>query len=922
MNPEQWERVQDLFLQALQREPAERQGFIDAVAEGDTALRYQLTSLLRAHEEEGVLDGRRESPEAAQDRFERVSDALSERYEIQREIGRGGMATVYLARDRKHQRDVAVKVLHPALLNSLGADRFLAEISTTANLQHPHILPLFDSGRADGYLYYVMPYVKGETLRTRLNREKQLPVEEAVRIAREVADALQVAHEQGVIHRDIKPGNILLSRGRALVLDFGISIAMSAAGGGRITETGLSLGTPRYMSPEQASGDRTPDARSDVFSLGCVLYEMLVGETPHSGGTIQAIIAKLLKQEPVPPRTIRDTVPKGIEAAVLRALAKVPADRFESAGAFRDALARGGAEAARGARRPGSAIWLVPAVGAAALAGWLLWDRAPAGPDMLGATHEQLTTDPGVEWFPSVSPDGEWVVYAGRASGDWDIYLKAARGQNPINLTEHPAVDDQPAFSPDGQRIAFRSSRDGGGIFVMGRTGEAVRRVTRRGYKPTWSPDGTRLAYVTENVEMNPQNAYGPSELWVVDVESGEEHRIDVVDAVLPSWSPNGHRIAYTRRLDYPARGVWTVPADGGPSTAATNHLATDWNPTWSPDGGYLYFVSDRSGSMNLWRIRIDERSGETTGEPEPIVTPAVSLGHISFAANGSLLAYSSAVVSSNIQELGFDPEAREVVGEPNWLTSGSRRWSSPDPSPDGRWVAFYSLVVPEGDVYVMRADGSDLRQITGDSAIDRVPRWSPDGEWLAFFSDRDGPADVWKVHVDGSDLTRLTDSAGGVPVWSPDGSRMVTTPAAGGLSSGIVFDPADPLSEDPQRLPDPDPALEPFIPNSWTADGNYLAGDIGFTDTGIVVYSVPSARYERLTDFGQWPVWLPDGRHLLFVSGGKRFFVVDRVTKEVEDIYSATWDVLGPPRLTPDGRRMYYSRRTSEADIWLLSPR
>jgi len=538
------------------------------------------------------------------------------------------------------------------------------------------------------------------------------------------------------------------------------------------------------------------------------------------------------------------------------------------------------------------------------------------------ATVEQLTSDPGVEWFPSLSPDGEWVVYAGQGSGNWDIYLKSVGGQNAINLTQNALDDDdQPAFSPDGQRIAFRSSRDGGGIFVMGRTGEAVRRVTRRGYKPTWSPDGTELAYVTENVEMNPQNAESRSQLWVVGVASGEERQIEVFDAVLPSWSPNGHRIAYSRRLDLPARGVWTVPAEGGEATAVTNHLATDWNPTWSLDGKYLYFVSDRGGSMNLWRVPIDEQSGETLGDPEPITTPAVSLGHISLSADGRLLAYTSAIVTSNIQGLGFDPESHSVVEEPMWITRGSRRWSSPDPSPDGEWVAFYSLVVPEGDVYVIRADGTELRQVTGDDAIDRVPRWSPDGDWLAFFSDRGGAGDIWKIRADGSELTPLTSGALGVPVWSPDGSRMVGTPVAGQDTRTFLFDPAQAtLSGAPDRLPNPEPALMPFTAHSWSPDGEYLAGAIGFDDIGIVVYSFRTRTYERLTDFGEWPVWLPDGRHLLFVSGGKKFFVIDRESKEVREIYGATWDVLGPPRLTLDGLKMYYSRRSTQADLWLVT--
>ena len=255
---------------------------------------------------------------------DRLTAALADSYEIKREIGEGGMATVYLAHDRKHDRDVAIKVLHPDLGAALGADRFLAEIRTTARLQHPHILPLLDSGAAEGLLYYVMPFVAGETLRNRLERERQLPINDAVRIAREVADALGYAHGRAVIHRDIKPENILLQDGHALVADFGIALAVQTAGGARMTQTGLSLGTPQYMSPEQAMGERTIDARSDVYALGAVTYEMLAGEPPFTGPTVQAIVAKVMTERPTSLRTIRDTVPAGVEHAVFTALAKLP----------------------------------------------------------------------------------------------------------------------------------------------------------------------------------------------------------------------------------------------------------------------------------------------------------------------------------------------------------------------------------------------------------------------------------------------------------------------------------------------------------------------------------------------------------------------------------------------------------------------
>ncbi|HMU62525.1 MAG TPA: serine/threonine-protein kinase, partial [Gemmatimonadales bacterium] len=267
-----------------------------------------------------------------------LAAALTDRYRIERELGAGGMATVYLARDLKHDRDVAIKVLRPELAAALGAERFLAEVKITARLDHPHILTLIDSGEVDGTLFYVMPFVRGESLRAKVVREGQLGVDEALDITRQVASALDYAHRQGVIHRDIKPENILLHEGEAFLTDFGIALAVKEAGGERLTGTGLSLGTPSYMSPEQAAGDRDLDARSDIYALGAVTYEMLAGEPPVTGASVQAMIAKLMTERPTSLHVLRDTVPACVDAAVMRALAKAPGDRFASARSYAEAL--------------------------------------------------------------------------------------------------------------------------------------------------------------------------------------------------------------------------------------------------------------------------------------------------------------------------------------------------------------------------------------------------------------------------------------------------------------------------------------------------------------------------------------------------------------------------------------------------------
>jgi Tol biopolymer transport system component len=421
----------------------------------------------------------------------------------------------------------------------------------------------------------------------------------------------------------------------------------------------------------------------------------------------------------------------------------------------------------------------------------------------------------------------------------------------------------------------------------------------------------------------------------VVNVNTGRQRKLEVGDAMQAAWSPHGQRIAYVSRHQLLERSstaggtgwmkIRTVPAGGGPDVLATTGKATDWSPAWSPDGRHLYFVSDRGGSMNLWRVAIDEASGRPLGEPEPITTPAPFLGHPSLSADGRRIAYTAVSQTQNIQRLSIDPSTLSVKGEPAWVTTGSRLWANPDPAPDGNWVVFYSRDQPEGDVYVCRPDGTGMRQLTSDAAIDRVPRWSPDGTWVAFFSERSGRLQVWKIRgADGSDLQQMTDS-GSIPAWSPDGKRLATASTFATNERGILVVDANRAAADqtPEILPAPGEPRSRFIPISWSPDGTRLAGQLGFSDrggAGIVLYSFASKAYERLTDFGEWPAWLADSRRILFVNRGREFWVLDTRTKQTKKIYATVWDVLGPPRITRDARAVYFSRRVNEADIYLLS--
>jgi serine/threonine-protein kinase len=484
----------------------------------------------------------------------RLTAALADRYAIVREIGAGGMATVYLAEDRKHHRQVAVKVLRPELAAVIGAERFLTEISTTAKLQHPHILPLFDSGESDGFLFYVMPFVDGESLRQRLDRETQLPIPDVMRIATEVASGLDYAHRQGVIHRDIKPENILLHEGSALIADFGIALAASKSGSSRMTETGMSLGTPTYMSPEQAMGQREITTRADVYALGAVTYEMLTGEPPFTGPTAQAIVAKVMTTEPLAPRVLRTTTPRAVNDAVLTALAKVPADRFPTTVAFADAMRRedsGPIVAAAARPRFGARRWMLLAAAFVVVIALALaaLSRYGAGERLVVTRTRAVTTEAGLFLDPALSPDGKLLAYAAGPASRMHLFVRSLDGGRAIPLTDSMASRQRwPRWSPDGSRIAFMAI--GQGIAVVPALGGPVRIVVpeqrdRPVQSPAWSPDGKRIAYAAG------------SRIRVRELGSGK-------DTVLAEMGgPGGGRFGMAFQLAWSPDGKWIAAVIG-----------------------------------------------------------------------------------------------------------------------------------------------------------------------------------------------------------------------------------------------------------------------------------------------------------------------------------------------------------------------
>ena len=674
---------------------------------------------------------------------EKLKSALADRYRIERELGAGGMATVYLASDLKHDREVAIKVLHPDLGAALGSERFLSEIKTTAKLQHPHILPLLDSGEADGLLYYVMPLVTGETLRERLERERQLPIADAVRIAREVASAVDYAHRHGVIHRDIKPENILLHDGSALVADFGIALAVQTAASTRMTQTGLSLGTPQYMSPEQAMGERSIDARSDVYALGAVTYEMLTGQPPFIGATVQAIVAKVLTERPASIRTTRETVPAHVEAAVMTALAKLPADRFADARSFADALtdarvtssavslsvdlANGSSSAAM--RRTMMAAGVVT-IASLALAAWS-WRRGAAEPmSLVPLTLDVPSGTTDLARF-AVSGDGRSFAF----STDEGIELRDA-GQREYRLLQGTKASESPTFSPDGEWLAYsaagvlRKTPIAGGASLSLIANDSI-----RGGRVSWGDDGTIVFETGGRLGLIPPNG---SLRILAKAQSAEQ----------PRMTPDGRGVLYVNQQ----RGSKLMYYDLAANSAFV--LLDDATEAQYLPTGQLIYASTLGG---LYTIRFDPSRHAVRGTPTAVI--------LDMQPNGGVAPFVVTRSGTLVYRAGVDAESRVLLRS------------------------------AQGKV--------DTLPLT--SRIISYLRFSPDGRQLALSigSTRGTNRHVALYDFSLGTLTHFTNTGGGhSPVWSPDGSRLAWTMEGPETNAeDLVVQPID-QSRPPMRMP------------------------------------------------------------------------------------------------------------------------
>jgi Tol biopolymer transport system component/tRNA A-37 threonylcarbamoyl transferase component Bud32 len=809
--------------------------------------------------------------------------SLAGQYAVERQLGQGGMATVYLAHDLKHDRQVALKVLRPELAAVLGADRFVQEIKTTANLSHPNILPLFDSGTADGFLYYVMPYVDGENLRDKLNRETQFAVDEAIRITADIAEALDYAHRHDVIHRDIKPENILLHDGRPMVADFGIALAVSAAAGGRMTETGLSLGTPHYMSPEQATAEKDITARSDVYSLGCMLYEMLTGNPPHVGASAYQIIMKIVTEEPAPVTNLRRSVPPHVAATVAKALEKLPADRFATAHDFAEALL-GRATVLQPGTSGGMAAVAVPGetitsrssrlrdpvflglgvVTVASLVFALLPRGAAKAPEVppfrfvLSATDSTRPVD-NYPWPAATSPDGGTVVYSvGRAGAGVQLYaLRTDQlDPRPISGTEGAY---QPYFSPDGKWLAFEMA---GKERKVRLDGSAPVTITEAGAAngATWT--------ASNEIVIGAQGAFHG--LSHVSAAGGEataltepDSAAGVRDHVWPIGAPDGRTIVFT--LWYGSLATSKLAATDLDDGKVVPLDILGIRPLAVLDGLLVYVQADGQ----VMAVPFDSGRRKVTGKPipvaDPVGVPSATNGNSGiFISSGGALVESRGFARSRLAWVSSERRPEPVIPEAHDM-------SFPRLSPDGRRI---SVVAGEGqntDVWIYDQSLETFSRLTTAGTVQWAD-WSGDGNDIVFTGTApDGRAGTWlQASAGGSPARNILMYATQTPVaaLSPDGKWLAVTTLGTGSSWDILKVRVDSAGT-------PDGYLTSKANErgaQFSPDGKWVAltsDESGQDEVYLRSFPDPSSRIPVSVSGGVEPVWSRDGSRLFYRAGG-----------------------------------------------------
>ena len=829
---------------------------------------------------------------------EHLATALAERYRIDRELGQGGMATVYLADDLKHRRKVAIKVLREDLSASVGLARFLREIEIAAQLQHPNILPLLDSGEAAGRLFYVMPYVEGQSLRQRLTREHELPVGEAVRLLVEIVDALSHAHQRGVVHRDIKPDNIMLTGRHAVVADFGVARALSEATGGEgLTSMGVALGTPAYMAPEQATADPNVDHRADIYAVGVVAYELLTGRPPFVANSPQQVLAAQVMTAAEPVSRLRSEISATLEQVVMRCLEKLPGDRFQTAEELLTALeplaTPSGGMAPTSARLPSvkPAAWRPMAIVAvmlaiAALGMWAM--RASSSPaEMSLGRSSTLTTEAGLEIAPAISPDGRFVAYSAGNSARMRVFVRPVGGGRSIPVsTDSTEFQYMPRWSPDGTKLAYLNAT--AGVVVAPAFGEAG---TARTVIPPrsaigfgsadWSPAGDEISVVYSDT------------LGLIRLSGGAPRVVAVVkDLNACAWSPNSRWFACVKgNSQFVQLGVQfgnlspsavvVIPSSGGDPIDITDATALNHSPEWAADSKRLYFVSNRDGPRDIYVQEIDDR-GRPRGSSSRVST-GLEAQSLSLTSNDSLLAYSVYRATANIWSVPFPKTGSVTTDAATPVSSGNQIIEVVRVTRDGKWLIYDSNIRGNSDIWRIPTTGGTPEQLTSEPFDEFSADASPDGSSIAYHAFRTpGFRQVEVKPLNGGPVERVTTNTGqwSNAIWSPDGQSLT------------YFEVVPPFRISVARRTGP---------GTWST---------------------------RLLTNGVGPRWMPDGRSIFFgaveqIDGQVAIFMRampadSGPTREVVR-WSPRWGFVVGAEFSADGRHIFLKSHDPQgrASIW-----